>query len=67
MPIVVLLIFFVGKQNNYVGPVLDFTVDDLEKTKKYLLENGCEILEWTEDSKFLRDPFGMCFNLYPKS
>jgi catechol 2,3-dioxygenase-like lactoylglutathione lyase family enzyme len=58
---------FVGSLPNYTGPVLDFVVENIEEARAHLLKNGCEILQWDENRKFLRDPFGLCFNLYPKS
>ena len=58
---------FVGKEVNYTGPVLDFVVDNVDEAKEHLLKNGCEVLKWNDTCKYLRDPFGMCFNLYAKS
>lgn len=47
------------------GPVFDFLVTDVESTKQRLLAAGCQIIE--EDRAvprcYLRDPFGLTFNL----
>jgi catechol 2,3-dioxygenase-like lactoylglutathione lyase family enzyme len=47
------------------GPVFDFLVRDVQAAKKTLLAAGCVLVE--EDSSvprcYLRDPFGLVFNL----
>jgi hypothetical protein len=47
------------------GPVFDFLVRDVQAAKKDLLAAGCIVVE--EDSTvprcYLRDPFGLVFNL----
>ena len=47
------------------GPVFDFLVADVAATRDRLLKAGCTLLE--EDAGvprcYLRDPFGMVFNL----
>jgi catechol 2,3-dioxygenase-like lactoylglutathione lyase family enzyme len=47
------------------GPVFDFLVRDVQAAKKSLLAAGCVLVE--EDSSvprcYLRDPFGLVFNL----
>jgi catechol 2,3-dioxygenase-like lactoylglutathione lyase family enzyme len=59
--------FFVDKGEPY-GPVFEFYVSDLKQAKKALIENGCRIE--AEDSTvprcYVRDPFGLIFNLAEK-
>jgi catechol 2,3-dioxygenase-like lactoylglutathione lyase family enzyme len=59
--------FFIDKGEPY-GPVLEFYVPNLEQAKKILIENGCHIE--IEDPKvprcYVRDPFGLIFNLAEK-
>jgi hypothetical protein len=47
------------------GPVFEMLVADVQSTKKRLVAAGCRVLE--EDPElprcYLRDPFGMVFNL----
>jgi predicted enzyme related to lactoylglutathione lyase len=47
------------------GPVFEFLVPDVQAAKKKLLKAGCVVVE--EDPNlprcYLRDPFGMVFNL----
>ncbi|WP_233843412.1 VOC family protein [Dyella sp. 2HG41-7] len=47
------------------GPVFDFLVQNVQATKQALLASGCTLIE--EDPAvprcYLRDPFGMTFNL----
>ena len=59
--------FFIDKGESY-GPVFEFYVPDLKHAKKILVENGCRIE--VEDQKvprcYVRDPFGLIFNLSEK-
>ena len=59
--------FFIDKGKSY-GPVFEFYVPDLKQAKKTLVENGCRIE--VEDPKvprcYVRDPFGLIFNLAEK-
>ncbi|WLD94378.1 VOC family protein [Alkalihalobacillus sp. AL-G] len=52
--------------NENLGPVMEVVVDDLEAAKKHLLENGCEIVRWEGKGQdcYVRDPFGMVFNVW---
>jgi Glyoxalase-like domain len=47
------------------GPVFDFLVPDVQGAKNYLVAKGCVLVE--EDPSvprcYLRDPFGLVFNL----
>jgi catechol 2,3-dioxygenase-like lactoylglutathione lyase family enzyme len=46
--------------------IFEFLVPDLETAKKELVEHGCEVVRWEGKGGccYLRDPFGMLFNLY---
>ena len=50
------------------GPVFEFLVPEVEPAKRVLLLAGCSVVE--EDASvprcYLRDPFGMVFNLRAK-
>jgi catechol 2,3-dioxygenase-like lactoylglutathione lyase family enzyme len=51
------------------GPVLEFLVDDVQATKAHLLTAGCS-LEQEDPSLprcYMRDPFGLMFNLHQRS
>ena len=53
-----------GSEN--LGPVMEIVVSDLEVAKKYLVDNGCEIVRWHGKGKdcYVKDPFGMVFNVW---
>ena len=44
-------------------PVPSLTVENLAEAKKYLLENGCEIINELEKSFYFRDPFGVVWDI----
>lgn len=50
------------------GAVFEFEVDDVSRAKEQLLAQGCTLVE--EDPAlprcYLRDPFGLTFNLTPR-
>jgi catechol 2,3-dioxygenase-like lactoylglutathione lyase family enzyme len=51
------------------GPVFEFLVDDVQATKARLLAAGCT-LEQEDPSLprcYIRDPFGLVFNLHERS
>ncbi len=54
------------QEKEYLGPVLEFIVPDLEKAKKELLDAGCQVVRWNGKGNdcFIRDPFGFVFNLW---
>jgi len=58
---------FIDKGESY-GPVFEFFVPDLEQARKMLIENGCRVE--IEDPQiprcYVRDPFGLIFNLAQK-
>lgn len=53
------------EQGPPLGPVIEITVHDVASTKKRLLANGCELLKEQPDTQrtYLRDPFGLVYNL----
>ena len=48
-----------------LGPVLEVTVDSVEKAKERLLKNGCEIVKDEPDFPrcYVKDPYGLIYNL----
>lgn len=48
-----------------LGPVLEVTVDNVEKAKARLVKNGCEIVKDEPDWPrcYIKDPYGLIFNL----
>lgn len=48
-----------------LGPVLEVTVDSVEKAKAQLLKNGCEIVKDEPEFPrcYIRDPYGLIYNL----
>ena len=59
---------FLDKAGAY-GPVLEFKVDDFETAKQQLVAAGCRIEN--EDASvprcYIRDPYGLVFNIAQKS
>lgn len=51
------------------GPVLEFLVEDLDEARARVLALGCEILRWggLGMANYIRDPNGICWNLYQES
>lgn len=58
-------IFLIEGDKN-LGPVMEIFVEDLEKAKQHLVENGCEVVRWEGKGKdcYVKDPFGMVFNVW---
>jgi hypothetical protein len=48
-----------------LGPVLEVTVDSVEKAKEQLVKNGCEIIKDEPDFPrcYVKDPHGLIYNL----
>ena len=48
-----------------LGPVLEVTVDNVEKAKARLLKNGCEIVKDEPEFPrcYVKDPYGLIYNL----
>jgi len=59
--------FFIDKGKSY-GPVFEFYVQNLEQAKKMLIEHGCriEVEDPAVPRCYVRDPFGLIFNLAEK-
>lgn len=56
---------FVDKQDQPLV-VFEFLVPDVEAAREELLANGCTVVRWEGSGRacYLRDPFGLVFNLY---
>ena len=50
------------------GTVMEFNVDDLDEAKEYLLANDCTVVKWEGKGRdcYMRDPYGLVFNLWEK-
>ena len=61
--------FYVVRDLDRTGTVLEFYVDDLDVAKDRLVSKGCQIIKWEGKGKdcYLRDPFGMIFNLWEET
>ena len=61
-------IFLIQGSEN-LGPVMEIVVNNLEEAKVHLVENGCEIVRWEGKGKdcYVRDPFGMVFNVWEEN
>lgn len=48
-----------------LGPVLEVTVDDVERAKARLVKNGCEIVKDEPEFPrcYVKDPYGLIYNL----
>lgn len=48
-----------------LGPVLEVTVDSVEKAKRRLVKNGCKIVKDEPEFPrcYIKDPFGLIYNL----
>ena len=48
-----------------LGPVLEVTVDNVEKAKALLVKNGCVIVKDEPDVPrcYVKDPYGLIYNL----
>ena len=48
-----------------LGPVLEVTVDSVEAAKLRLVKNGCEVIKDEPEFPrcYLRDPYGLTYNL----
>src|SRR3984957_14590674 len=51
-----------------LGPVLEITLDSVEKAKGQLVKNGCEIVKDEPDFPrcYVKDPYGLIYNLTTK-
>jgi hypothetical protein len=48
-----------------LGPVLEVTVDNVQKTRARLVQNGCEVIKDEPEfpRRYIRDPQGLIYNL----
>ncbi|HUJ96323.1 MAG TPA: VOC family protein [Terriglobales bacterium] len=50
-----------------LGPVLEVTVDSVEKATARLLKSGCVVVKDEPDfpRRYIKDPYGLIYNLTP--
>jgi len=46
-----------------VGPIFEFVVPDVDAARERLVTAGCSIIRWEGPHRWLRDPYGLMFNL----
>jgi catechol 2,3-dioxygenase-like lactoylglutathione lyase family enzyme len=49
------------------APVFEFEVDDVEAARGNLVAAGCAVVRWEGIHRWIRDPYGLVFNLIRKS
>ena len=61
--------FYVIHDPECFGTVLEFCVDDLDASRDRLVSKGCRVIKWEGKGKdcYLKDPFGMIFNLWEEN
>ena len=61
--------FYVVRDLDRTGTVLEFCVDNLDVAKERLVSKGCQIIKWEEKGKdsYLKDPFGVIFNIWEEN
>ncbi len=59
---------FLMESSSETGAVHELFVDDLEATRTELLAQGCEIVRWEGKDRdcYIKDPFGVLFNIWEK-
>lgn len=59
---------YIMENDELRGTVLEFNVDDVEQAKEYLLSHDCTVMKWEGKGKdcYMRDPYGLVFNLWEK-
>jgi catechol 2,3-dioxygenase-like lactoylglutathione lyase family enzyme len=45
------------------GPIFEFIVPDVNAEKEKLIAAGCSVIRWEGPHHWLRDPYGLMFNL----
>lgn len=60
--------FYLIKENREKGSVIEYEVNDINKAKIELQNNGCKILKWDGKGKdcFAKDKYGMIFNIWQR-
>ena len=58
--------FFIGADEEFKGPVMEFFVEDLEAAREHLVANGCNVIRWLGKGQdcYIQDPFGMVYNIW---
>ena len=46
---------------------MEFCVDDLDASRDRLGSKGCRVIKWEGKDCYLKDPFGMIFNLWEEN
>ena len=57
----------IDKELNTLPPLPNFTVPDISATKSGLLANGCIILREDTNSLYIRDNFGIAYDIIQSS
>ena len=57
---------FIIKDHEFAGPVMELFVDDLEKAREVLVQNGCKVIRWRGKGQdcYIQDPFGVVYNVW---
>lgn len=60
---------FVIEDLEMSGVVLELFVEDLEEARKEQVKNGCEVVRWRGKGQdcYIRDPFGVIYNVWETS
>ena len=60
---------FIIEDHEFAGPVMELFVDDLEKARQVLVQNGCKVIRWHGKGQdcYIEDPFGVVFNVWEVS
>ena len=59
---------YIMDNDNLRGTVMELNVGDVDEAKEYLLANDCTVVKWEGKGKdcYMRDPYGLVFNLWEK-
>lgn len=57
---------YIMENDELRGTVIEFNVEDVEAAKDHLLAHGCTVVKWEGKGKdcYMRDPYGLIFNLW---
>ncbi|MBT3179997.1 MAG: hypothetical protein HOB40_10475 [Candidatus Marinimicrobia bacterium] len=57
---------YVQENKDVETPVMEYYVKNVEVARVYLESNGCKIIKWEGKGKdcYMKDPFGLTFNLW---
>lgn len=59
--------FYVAEKDKCPGLMLDFLVEDQNAAVTHLTKNGCEVVQRFGQDCFVKDPYGLVFNVSKKS